>query len=306
MRIQGDVATTRYEHNSAGALLPSWDGSQLFTQSGVYSADLKALGEEQFRQKTCIPAYRPAYFVTLNLTDPFNNNPLNRPKPGTSISIYTSSDRSMLVTLPPMPEVTQPRDVFAGTQGTLEWHDRVFLVPQHKRLVTVADTRDQLVVRPFDMLATLNKAGIDYLFVDSLPVTVADPGKPYAYPIVVQSKKGGVKFSLDSGPEGMKLAKDGVLTWQVPGDIEPGPAGVIVTVEDGAGQSVFHTFNVQVGAAPGRPGVGGAKKIELGPDPNRYGYQNPQYPNPGTGGGPPPVVRAVKKPGKGTATAKTE
>jgi hypothetical protein len=306
MRLQGDVATTRYEHNGAGFLLPSWDGSQLFTQQGVYSSDLKPLSELQFRQKICLPAYRPGYFLTLNLNDPFHNGQPNQAKPGTTLSVYTSSDRAMLVTLPPMPEVTQPRDSFPGNQGTLPWHDRVFLVPQHKRLVTVSDTRDQLVVRPFDIVATLNKAGIDYLFVDSLPVTVADPGKPYTYSIVVQSKKGGVKFSLDSAPEGMKVSKDGVLTWQVPADAEPGPTGIIVTIEDSAGQSVFHSFNVQIGAAPGRPGVGGARKIELGPDPNRYGYQPPRYPGNGNNNGQPPVVRAVRKPGKGGSSARTE
>jgi hypothetical protein len=298
IHVQGDTIVARHEHDGAGVLLPSWDGSQLFTQNGVYSADLKPLGADQFRQKTCIPAYRPGYFLTLSWPDPYRNNNGN-PKPaGVSLSVYTASDRSMLVTLPPIPEVTVPRDGYANAPGTLQWHERVFLVPQHQRLVTVSDTRDQLVARPFDMMETLNRAGIDYLFVDSLPATMADPGKPYQYSIVVRSKKGAVKFSLDSGPQGMKLSKDGVLSWQVPADADPGPAGVIVTIEDASGQNVFHTFNIQVNPNPSRPGAS-AKKIELGPDPN-HGYSG------GSGSGQPPIVRAVKKPAKGTSSAKTE
>jgi len=278
MRLQGGTVSIRYEHDSAGALMPSWDGSFLFTANGVYSADLKQLAPEQFRQKTCIPAYRPGYFMTVAWPDPNRNNN-NGAKKGTVLSLYTTADRSLLVTLPPMPER----------------QERVFLVPQHQRLVTVADTRDQLVVRPFDMMAMLDKAGIDYLFVESLPVTIADPGKPYRYPITVQSKKGGLKFTLDSGPQGMKLSNDGVLTWNVPANADAGPAGVIVTIEDSSGQNVFHTFNVQVSDAPGRPGA--AKKINLGPESNQWT---------GQGRGAPPVVRAVKKPTKGTSSAKSE
>ena len=144
-------------------------------------------------------------------------------------------------------------------------------------------------------MAALNNAGIDYLFVDSLPVTAADPGKPYRYPITVKSKKGGVRFTLDSGPEGMTLSKDGVLTWNVPAHFEAGPAGVIVTVEDSAGQNVFHTFNVQV--AEGTRAGGTARKIQLGPESNQWG---------GHGNRRPPVVRAVKKPSRGSSSAKTE
>ena len=298
IHIQGDTIVARHEHDGAGTLLPSWDGSQVFTRNGVLSADLKPLGADQFRQKTCIPTYRPGYFLTVTVPDPYRNPNGGVKNAGATLSIYSTSDRSMLVTLPPMPEVTVPRDSYANAPGTLEWQERIFLVPQHQRLVTVADTRDQLVIRPFDMVETLEHAGIDYLFVDSLPVTVADPGKVYQYPIVVQSKKGGIKFSLDSGPQGMKLSKDGVLTWPVPANFDPGPTGVIVTIEDTSGQNVFHTFNIQVNPNPSRPGAT-AKKIELGPDPY-HGYSR------GQGNGPPPVVRAVKKPSKASSSAKTD
>ena len=299
MRLQGNSIVTRYEHDGAGSLVPTWDGSLLLTNQGIYSADLKPVSADQFRQKACIPAYRPGYFLTFTWPDQNRNpNPGGVAKGGTAVSVYTSSDRALLVTLPPMPEVSALREAYAGgAPQTLEWHERVFLVPQHQRLVTVSDTRDSLVVRPFDMMAALEKAGIDYLFVDSLPVTTADPGKAYRYPITVQSKKGGIKFTLDSGPQGMTLSNDGVLSWQVPAVFDPGPAGVIVTIEDSAGQSLFHTFNVQVSESASRPGGATAKKIQLGPESNQYN---------GSGRGAPPIVRAVKKPAKGPSSAKTE
>jgi hypothetical protein len=291
MRVQGANAVSRYEHDGAGTLIPSWDGSLVFTSNGIFSSDLKPVNAEQFRQKVCIPAYRPGYFLTVSSVDPSRQGPNSGVKPATTLSLYTTADRSLLVTLPPMTEITAQRD--ATGPGSLDWQQRVFLVPQCRRLVTVADTRDQLVVRPFDLMAALDRAGIDYLFVDSLPVTVADPGRPYRYPIAAQSKKGGIRFSLDSGPAGMTISRDGVLSWQVPANAEPGPIGVIVTIEDASGQNVFHTFNVQVTENSSRPGST-AKRIQLGPESN------------GAGRGQPPIVRAVRKPSKGTSTAKTE
>ena len=290
MRVQGDTATSRFERDNAGVLLPSWDGSQLFTGNGVYSSDLKPLGIETFRGRACVPAYRPGYFLTVvnDRSQLLGAGPGSAPS--ATVSIYTSSDRSLLVQLPPMPELTTPRD----PASALPWHERVFLVPQHERLITLAESRDKLIARPFDMMDTLDKAGIDYLFVDTVPVTTADPGKKYSYRMYVQSKKGGVKFTLDSAPEGMKLSNDGLLTWKVPANAEPGPAGVIISVEDSSGQSVFHTFNVDVTGTP-RPG-GGNKRIDVG---SAAG-------NAPAAKGAPPVVRAVKRPAKGGATAQTD
>ena len=98
-----------------------------------------------------------------------------------------------------------------GYGENLSMHERVFLVPQHSRLVTLAQSRDRLVSRPFDIIAALNQAGIDYLFVDSVPPLIAKPGGAYRYQLQVKSKKGGINFNLDSGPEGMTLSKDGLI-----------------------------------------------------------------------------------------------
>jgi hypothetical protein len=83
MRVQAGTAVARYEHDGAGALMPSWDGSLLLTANGVYSADLKPVNPDAFRQKLCLPAYRPGYFLTVAYGDPNRANANNAAKPAT-------------------------------------------------------------------------------------------------------------------------------------------------------------------------------------------------------------------------------
>src|SRR5262249_10068667 len=75
-----------------------------------------------------------------------------------------------------------------------------------------------------------------------------DPGKKLDYQVVVKSKKGGVKVSLASGPEGMHVTPEGKVTWSVPRD-QHGDVDVILSIGDSSGQEVFQTFRLAFGEA---------------------------------------------------------
>jgi hypothetical protein len=125
-------------------------------------------------------------------------------------------------------------------------HDRVFFVPQLHKLVTLGNTGDQLYSREVDVISAMNRAGVDYLFIESVPPLLARPGRAYRYQIKVRSRAGEIKFTLDSGPEGMSLSKDGLLSWDVPVGVERGQRGVIITVEDASGRLLLHTFTIRI------------------------------------------------------------
>jgi hypothetical protein len=59
----------------------------------------------------------------------------------------------------------------------------------------------------------------------------------------VRSKRGGVRFKLDSGPDGMTLSPKGQLTWAVPATAN-NEAAVIINIKDNSGQEIFQTFNI--------------------------------------------------------------
>jgi len=122
--------------------------------------------------------------------------------------------------------------------------NRLFLIPDAKLMAILAETGDKIVLHRFDLDALLEKSDVDYLFVTSRPPAAAR-GVAFRYTPTIRSKKGGVKLTLDSGPDGMKLT-DGTLTWNVPKDFTDESVSVIVTVTDKTGQEVFHAFTLPV------------------------------------------------------------
>jgi hypothetical protein len=254
LQIEGNRLVGRYDHTSAGHVVPSWDGTYLFGSQVIYDSVLQPVGGERFRGNVMIPALHPAYFLAIPMPDRFGTRGRTAPA---GPSIYTVADRTKLLDLDPLSEL-QPegRSTSFGYVEDLPMSERIFLAPQHGRLVTLARPRDSLVARKFDIIAAMDRAGIDYLFVDSTPPLLARPGETYRYAIQVKSKSGGVEFTLDSGPEGMTLSKDGMLRWEVPAGIEVQQHGVIITVKDASGQTLLHSFTIRTvdpAPLPGRP-----------------------------------------------------
>lgn len=248
LRINGQKLQAAYEHDTAGALYPSWDGSFIFTGQGIYSSDLKRIDAARLQGMQCIPALHPSYFIGISRPD-------LSPRPGgkSAVSLYTTGERTLLFKLPEMPELAGDDARFVGFNAT-DMSQSLFFSPRTAKLVTLPRTRDRLLLRKFDLVAELKRAGIDYLYVDSVPPTTAEAGKPYEYQISVTCKNTPPKLSLDSGPEGMKISAAGKITWSVPADYESGDVGVIVTIQDSAGQSLFHTYSIKVaGKEPPAP-----------------------------------------------------
>ncbi len=54
-------------------------------------------------------------------------------------------------------------------------------------------------------------------------------------------------YKLESGPPGMTVTPQGMLRWPVPATFADKTADVIVSVKDGSGQEIFHTFALSVG-----------------------------------------------------------
>ncbi len=102
------------------------------------------------------------------------------------------------------------------------------------------------MLRRVNLAEQLEKSDTDYLVVVSRPPT-AKPGTAFSYKLEVLSKKGGVKFKLESGPEGLAVSDKGEVTWKVPAKQAESDEDVLVTVSDSSGQEVFHNFKVELG-----------------------------------------------------------
>jgi hypothetical protein len=251
---RGDAAQFRYGGAAPGALLPSFDGNLLFTGAGIYSADLKPVSPEPFRGVACFPSYHPAYFLGFSgqgqIYSPYNrqvrtyNNPGREEK--AKLSLYTTGDRRLLVSFTDFAELNEPPEAPINGSEPLSIDKRIHFFPTANLLATVPAARDRLVLRRLDVTAALEKAGIDYLYVTSLPPVAASPGSALSYAIAVQSRRGGVHCTLDSGPDGMTLSDDGKLKWSVPAGEPAGRQGVIITIKDASGQEILHAFNIAI------------------------------------------------------------
>jgi len=118
-------------------------------------------------------------------------------------------------------------------------------------LVTLLPANDRLVVRRFNVEEAIEKAGIDYLFVTLAPATSGGRrGRTSSTPVIVKSKKGGLKFIRETGPDGLALTKTGVVVWKVPADAVEGDHEVLLTIRDQAGQGNLSLVQVRVTATP--------------------------------------------------------
>lgn len=224
-----------YQHNSEGAVLPSPDGKYIFTGANVYTRELKVVRNAQ--NETFVPARQGEYYLGIYRGSD------NKPNPQGNVTVYSTSNNSAIFTLS-VPEAASEYGEF--NKAVLTPDKRIWCFPLAKALIALALTNDQFVVYRFDAELALEKAGIDYLFVNSTPPASVKPGESFKYQVSVKSKKGGVKFKLEGAPDGMQISPDGLITWQVPTDIAEAKVTIILSITDDSGQEVYHNFELAV------------------------------------------------------------
>jgi hypothetical protein len=228
--LVGNRLQVHYEHDSAGHVTPGPDGRVVHTGRGLYTAELKPRKEENDAGAAyCVPAAHGPLYLSLS------------PGRRDSVAVHMTGHAGPLARLPGV-------DAFEGVgdREAFSLDRRYHLIPEARLLVTIPATADRLVLYRFDLMEVLTKADVDYLLVTSQPPLVARKGETYRYQLAVLSRKGGLAYRVDSGPKGMTISPQGLLTWPVPARTDEADAPVIITVTDRAGQEVFHTFTVSL------------------------------------------------------------
>ena len=231
--LEGSIVR-RYEEGGLMHVVPGPDGKSVYSSKGVVSATLKRSDPDDATYGYCLPAVRGDYFLSLTAASGGK---------GGGFTVYLRGLKSPLAKLDKADHGISFDGWDRGAGGP--WQ-RVFFVPDAKVIVVLPDSNDQLVLHKFDAEAALVKSGLDYLIVTSRPPTTVKAGATLRYPITVKAKSAKVEFKLDSGPKGMLVSAIGEVTWAVPADAPAGEQDVILTVKDGTGQELFHTFTLRV------------------------------------------------------------
>jgi hypothetical protein len=112
--------------------------------------------------------------------------------------------------------------------------------------VTIPSEAGQITLRRVNALDLLKKLSVDYLFLESIPPPATTTGTKFEYQIWARSRRGGLKYELSSGPDGMTISQEGRLSWNVPTEFADVEVTPIVTIKDNSGSEIFHTFSMPV------------------------------------------------------------
>ena len=218
---------------------PSADGNTVYGVGEMCTPGGKRIGEQAGRgTRYYVPAVHGP--LVLTITDKVDVHDTKR---GFSLAVHAPRDISPMFHLPTFEPI---RTLFVPNVGwAIDSH--VFFIPQAKVVAVLPRASDKIMLYKVDVDAELAKTELDYLFVASQP-PLATPGKKFEYQIDAKAKKGGLKYKIDFGPDGLVVGTDGKVNWDVPADFAK-PVNVAITVSDKSEQEVIHTFELTPGAA---------------------------------------------------------
>ena len=230
LRLSDEEIAHQREHSSAGYVLPADGGRLLFTSRGLFGSDFRPVGGSP--AGPVLPMAGEVFFLSLVS----NRNEWKG-------VVYLQSNMKKILTLK-SPILTGFERNAHFQKDDFSFDRRVFVLPSAGMLVAIPSAGDKIDFYPFHLDRLLEEAGVDYLYVGSVPPAVAVVGTEWVYEPKVRSKRGGVELRLDSGPDGMSLDADGVLRWTPAKKM--GSVTVILNISDASRQQIYHTFKIRV------------------------------------------------------------
>ena len=224
----------RYDHTDVMFNVPGPDGSTLYTgTAGIINEEQKPTIRDLAKDRRYLPSTAPNYFLGFQ---------------GNKASLYATGNSSPLILIDDCKEfgatATDPR--VAYNDRDFLWDKRVQFIAEANLLVTIPPEGGQMTLRRVNALELLKRSSVDYLFVESTPPRMATKGNKFDYQIKARARRGGLKFELSSGPDGMTISKEGRLTWNVPTEFEDDEVTPVVTIKDDSGAEIFHTFSMRL------------------------------------------------------------
>ncbi|MCC5850698.1 MAG: trypsin-like peptidase domain-containing protein [Verrucomicrobia bacterium] len=246
LQFQNGKLTTHHGSHSWGAILPGPDGREIYTTTGgAYTVNLVPLVPLRSQHgnylEVFLPSYDSTYFISLPRTDSHRRDAANQ-----RVNIFMRGQETPLVTLnDPFEEMkfSERASSVSGTTSPLRVEDRFHFIPQLNLFLTLPDSDDRIFARSLVITEILDAKGIDYFHITSQPHS-ATPSSLFQYQLRAMSKADGVRFHLETGPEGLEISTGGLVQWQTPESLKE--ESVIVRATNAIGQEILHTFRIPV------------------------------------------------------------
>jgi hypothetical protein len=231
--LEGDELK-RYEEGGLKHVVPGPDGRAVFTGAGVRTNRLKVWAGGPANAGYCLPATEGRFFLSIGTAEGDR---------GGRLAVYLLDYE-----FPLAKDVGFTHSIhFDGWDRTTfgPWK-RIFFIPRAELIIIFPESNDRLELHHFDVDEALAKSGLDYLLVTSQPPSAAKRGSEFTYQLVVKSRREDVRYKIGSGPDGMKVSSKGLVRWLVPMENRTDASNVILTISDGSGQEVFHSFELRL------------------------------------------------------------
>ena len=147
LRLQGSKLVFNQTFDRGYLPLPSPDGSTIFTQDGIFSAELKRLDKRDAKPRPCpFPTLHPAYYLGVQSDEGQAG--------GSSAGIYSTRDRSLLFNIGKLPGAPAFGRINGRDELAEYYYRRVVVHPALKKLFFATTYEKALDVFPLELPAT--------------------------------------------------------------------------------------------------------------------------------------------------------
>lgn len=203
------------------------DDGRIYTEAGgIFDSTLRELG--RFADTKLVPALGGGVFLGIG-------------GDGT-LSAYRTGGTIPLADLGSLP--FEPGESWVGPPHLYD--RRVIFAPGLNYVLCVPPSNDAIIQRDVNPAVLLQHADEAFCFIQSTPPTSATTGKLFEYDVKTLTRGGPFRCSLQFGPPGMQVSANGSVRWQVPGRHKRGAHKVVLLLQDDAGATVHHSFEVQI------------------------------------------------------------
>jgi hypothetical protein len=221
-----------HDEDVHGGYIVVGNNNRIYTDMGQIYTNSGFLIWVEYEMKL-IPGIDGRLFLAINRTG--------------KMQIYNSNSLTpmgLIGTFPGYPKPYYELPTHSGETSFL-FDRRIIFDPKNGHIIFIPFSNDRIVQRSFNLKLFLDQSGCDYLYVLSTPDITITPGKTWQYEIQTLSNTKIRKFSLMFAPPGMKIKKNGTITWKAaktPNGLEK----VIVFIKNQGGVSAYHTFDLYV------------------------------------------------------------
>jgi len=227
-----DVVERFVKSDSKETIIPGRYGLQNYCQSGIYDRRLLHMDATLNQFEFLITSIQGHYFLLRE-----------KKSPDSLLILYVTGAQQPLYYLTDLPIDQAEMD---QKNGILTADQCFHFVPHNNLLLWLSQTDNSIKVFHLNIEEKLKEAELDYLYISNPIKLQGVKGTSYKHQLIIKSENDGIIAILDSGPEGLTLSEDGMITWAIPDDFQHVDALFEVSISDNSRQKRKYSFRIQI------------------------------------------------------------